>query len=377
MQLSPKKPLRNSLREPKVRDSNASYFPSIFLFYILLFVDGFPGYTQTETFTNPIRDGADPWVIQKEGVNYYCSTAGNGIFVSMSETLTEGGDKIKVWSTPGKGWNHSNVWAPELHFIDSHWYIYYTAGKVSGSPFIHQRSGVLRSISDDPFGPYEDLGMLYTGDDIEDQASHKWAIDLTPWEHEGQLYAVWSGWEENRKTDRTKQHLYIAKMSDPVTISSNRVKISSPEEVWETGGKLDLNEGPQLLKNKNHTFIIYSTRESWLKDYRLGQLKLTHEDADPMLPESWEKSGPVFCGTDQVLGVGHCSFAKSPDGSEDWMLYHSKKTVKPGWNRNIRLQPFYWKQDGSPDFGIPIPAGVSIPLPAGEEYIKEKVELEK
>jgi GH43 family beta-xylosidase len=243
---------------------------------------------------------------------------------------------------------------------------------LQGSPFIHQRSGVLKSKSEDPFGPYEDKGMLYTGDKIIDSNSNNWAIDLTPLEHKGQLYAVWSGWEENRDTDKTAQYLYIAKMRDPITISSDRVKISSPEEAWETGGELDLNEGPQILKNQNKTFIIYSTRESWLKEYRLGQLELVSMDADPMSPENWRKSGPVLLGTEQVLGVGHSSFAKSPDGTEDWILYHSKKTEKPGWERDIRLQPFRWNEDGSPYFGLPIPAGDLIPLQAGEGFSKEE-----
>lgn len=235
---------------------------------------GFTSYPQSTTFTNPIRDGADPWVFQWGGDYYYCSAVGKGIAVSKSNKLTEHGEMKVVWNTPEKGWNQANIWAPELHFIEGHWYIYYAAGRTSGSPFIHQRSGVLKSEGKDPFGPYRDMGMLYTGDDIGNPETNKWAIDLTPWQHRGQWYAIWSGWEENSDTDKTKQHLYIAKMSDPVTISSNRVLISSPSESWETGGPLDLNEGPQMLANGGKTFIVYSTRESWLKEYRLGLLEL-------------------------------------------------------------------------------------------------------
>lgn len=347
---------------------NVIRFLLSFFLGLVFFLNGGFGFSQSTTFTNPIRDGADPWVFQKESFYYYCSSTGNGIAVSRSNKLTQHGEMVKVWESSKKGWNISNIWAPELHFFDGHWYIYYAAGKVTGTPFIHQRSGVLKSGSDDPFGPYEDKGMLYTGDDIQNRDSNKWAIDLTPFEHKGQLYAVWSGWEENSDTDKTAQHLYIAKMSDPTTISSNRIKISSPEEDWETGGELDLNEGPQVLKNTNKVFIIYSTRESWLKEYRLAQLELVGSNPNPMVPENWIKSGPIFLGTNQVLGVGHSSFAKSPDGKEDWILYHSKKTEKPGWDRDIRLQPFRWKENGAPDFGIPIPAGVLLTLPAGEGF---------
>jgi GH43 family beta-xylosidase len=317
-------------------------------------------------FTNPIADGADPWVIKKDGFYYSCGSSRGGIYVSKSDRLTNLGERVIAWRPPATGWNQSNIWAPEIHFMNGHWYIYYAAAKQPGSPFIHQRSGVLESVSEDPFGPYEDKGLLYTGDNIQDPASVKWAIDLSPFRMNGQLYAVWSGWEENADTDKTKQHLYIARMSNPYTISSNRVKISSPTEEWETGGELDLNEGPELLRKKEKAFIIYSCRESWLKEYRLAQLMLTDTTLNPLEPANWKKSGPVFQSTDQVFGVGHCSFTKSPDNTEDWIYYHSKKSTTPGWQREIRLQRFTWHKDGSPDFGKPLSSGVPLKLPSGE-----------
>ncbi|MCC9166902.1 glycoside hydrolase family 43 protein [Pontibacter harenae] len=318
-------------------------------------------------FTNPITDGADPWVIKKDGYYYYCGSGMGGIYISKSRKLTEPGERVVVWRPPAESWNSHNIWAPELHFFNGKWYIYYAAAKKAGGPFLYQQSGVLESASEDPFGAYLDKGRVYTGDNIQDTSSVKWAIDLTPLSLNGQLYALWSGWENNAETDRTKQHLYIARMSNPWTISSNRVRISSPTEPWETGGELDLNEGPQVLKHQGKVFIIYSTRESWLKEYRLGQLALSDTTLSPMEPASWVKSGPVFQGNDQVFGVGHCSFTKSPDGTEDWIAYHTKKSTAPGWNRDIRLQEFTWHADGSTDFGEPIPAGVPIKVPSGEE----------
>ncbi|WP_377130601.1 family 43 glycosylhydrolase [Rufibacter roseus] len=317
-------------------------------------------------FTNPIAEGADPWVLKMDSVYYSCGAGRGGIYVSKSSTLTQLGKRVQVWSAPEEGWNAHNIWAPEIHYLQGKWYIYYTAGKVRGGPYIHQRSGVLESTTNSPFGPYRDRGMLYTGDNMDDSSSVKWAIDLSPFYLNGQLYAVWSGWEENALTDKTKQHLFIARMSNPYTISSNRVKISSPTETWETGGELDLNEGPQILKKNEKAFVIYSTRESWLKEYRLGQLTLADTLMDPMQSKNWKKSdGPVFQGTDQVLGVGHCSFTKSPDNTEDWILYHAKKSATPGWQRNIRAQKFTWTINGYPQFGEPVPAGVPIPLPSG------------
>lgn len=318
------------------------------------------------TFTNPVWDGADPWMTKHGNEYIYCWSAGNGINVSRSAKMTQKGEIKKIWQAPEKGWNRSCIWAPELHFIDGRWYVYYAAGE-SGPPFIYQRTGVLRSKTDDVFSEYEDMGQLYTGDNPDEPASNVWAIDMTVFEHNEKLFSIWSGWIKQETTDATQQHLYICEMENPWTLKGRRVKLSSPEEDWETGGPLNLNEGPEVVKNNNKVFVIYSCRESWLPEYRQGMLQLINRDGDLLDPSNWKKTGPVFEGNSLVFGVGHCSFVKSPDNTQDWIIYHSKKSTAPGWDRDIRMQPFSWKADGTPDFGAALPAGKDLPLPSGEK----------
>jgi GH43 family beta-xylosidase len=320
---------------------------------------------QIRTFTNPVWEGADPWMV-RHGDNYiYCYSASNAIFVTRSKMMTSRGEARKIWTAPSAGWNRASVWAPEIHFIDGRWYVYYAAG-VSGPPFIHQRTGVLRSKSEDVYSEYEDMGVLYTGDHPEDPSSNSWAIDMTLLQHKGKLYAIWSGWVKQETTDATPQNLYISEMDNPWTMKGKRVKLSSPEEVWETGGPLNLNEGPEVLKNGDKVFIVYSCRESWLVDYQLGMLQLINPDGNLLDPANWIKRGPVFQGNTTVFGVGHCSFVKSPDQTEDWIIYHSKKERAPGWKRDVRMQQFQWNSDGTPNFGTPYPAGQRINAPSGE-----------
>ena len=323
-------------------------------------------------FRNPIDDGADPWVIRDNGSYYYVESKDNGIYVYRSAALTQPKQNgVKVWSAPASGWNETNIWAPELHHIGNHWYIYYAAGQRhangQGAPFTTQHAGVLESDADDPQGSYTDRGMLYTGDDVASGTDTVWAIDLTVHTINGRQYAVWSGWERNNPTtDKVSQNLYIARMSTPTTISSNRVKLSSPDQSWERGPELPLEEGPEFLEHNGKIFIIYSSNDSWLPSYQLGELRMTSPAADPLNPSSYVKVGPVFSGTTDVYGVGHASFTVSPDGTEDWIVYHSKKDPSPGWNRDIRTQKFTWAADGSPLFGAPTPAGKVVTMPSGQ-----------
>lgn len=339
-----------------------------------------------KTFTNPLGGVPDPWIIQHDGWYYLCKAHGDGINISRSKQLSVLSSTQTIWSAPrddasgNKPWNTSHVWAPELHRVNGKWYIYYTAGRPSsenGGHYYKQRSGVLRAKSDDPFGAWEDMGMLYTGDDYTKDGpisadNTAYAIDLTVFELNGQLYAVWSG--APSMTNDSNQSLYIAQMSDPCTISSNRICISRPEQPWEQFSSR-INEGPAVLKRNGKIFIVYSCNGSWTKYYRLGYIVLD-ETKDPMDPSNWTKSpAAVFyrcddtADRDGVNGVGHCSFTQSPDGTEDWIVYHVKNRNDDTYTsgRSTFIQRFSWNADGTPNFGTPVGWGEPVVVPSGEE----------
>jgi GH43 family beta-xylosidase len=308
------------------------------------------------SFTNPVAPtGADPWVIQRDGAYFLCQSRRGGIWVHRVARLRDIGRSPGrcVWTAPPDGPYSKELWAPELHYLRGRWYIYVAAD--DGDNHNH-RMVVLEGQSDDPQEPFTFKGKIASPDD-------RWAIDGTvlqmPDDH---LYFIWSGWEGSVNV---AQHLYIAPMSDPWTISGERVQISSPEHAWECNGKPLINEGPQVLWNGPHLFIIYSASGSWTDDYCLGQLRWT--GGDPLERGSWIKnSSAVFTRTEDVFGPGHCCFVKSRDRSENWIVYHSAKHSGAGWNRRINMQRFTWHPDGAPNFGRPIAAGVSMREPSGE-----------
>jgi GH43 family beta-xylosidase len=53
---------------------------------------------------------------------------------------------------------------------------------------------------------------------------------------------------------------------------------------------------------------------------------------------------------------GHNGFFKSPNGTEDWIVYHAWPTSAgqgAGGERSARAQKFTWNSDGTPNFGSP------------------------
>lgn len=294
------------------------------------------------TVQNPIHDGGgDPWVVEHEGAYYYCYSAGNGVSVAKVPSISELSQSGRRIYTAPEGTMYSHeYWAPELHYINGEWYIYVAAD--DGNNHNH-RMYVLKGTSQDPMQRFEMVGQIT-------DPSNKWAIDGTVMQQNGELYFIWSGWEGDVNV---AQNIYIAHMSDPCTIDSERVCLSVPEYSWEKVGEPYINEGPAVLQHDGKTFLVYSASGSWTDDYCLGMLTLTGDD--PMNPEHWEKERkPVFRKRPGVCyGPGHNSFCQASDGSV-WMIYHANLVSGTGWSgRSIWISPVTFDKDGIPEFGTP------------------------
>jgi GH43 family beta-xylosidase len=332
---------------------------------------------QTKTFTNPLLPaGADPYSFYKDGYYYYTHTTGSRLVIWKTKNLAElKTAESKTIFVPPAGTAYSkDLWAPEIHFIQGKWYTYFAADDSSNNT---HRMYVLENASNDPMkGDWIFKGKV-------SDSSDKWAIDGDVFEHKGQLYMIWSGWEGDINF---QQDIYIAKMNNPWTIEGNRVRISGPAYDWEKNGDLkgnpshvDVNEGPQILKHKNKLFIIYSASGCWTDFYALGMLTATSED-NLLDSASWLKSpAPVLKQSPEndVYAPGHNSFFKSPDGKEDWILYHANAAPGQGCgrNRSPRAQKFTWNKDGTPHFGEPIKTNVAMPIPSEDQPTRRATRL--
>ncbi|MBN1312751.1 MAG: family 43 glycosylhydrolase [Anaerolineae bacterium] len=318
---------------------------------------------QTATFTNPLNNsGPDPWMTYYDG-NYYLATttwgdASTGLTMRKASTIAglKTAIPVRIWqdSTASRCCNY---WAPEFRLLNGpnglRWYFYFSGGPSTCCD--GQRMHVLESAGTDPMGPYSYKAQL--SDSIGG-----WAIDHGVMELNGSLYLLFSAWSGDY------QNIYIASMSNPWTISSNRVLLSTPTYSWETQDG-NVNEAPVALQHNGRTFIIYSASACWGPNYKLGML--TYNGGNPLSTSSWNKNpNPVFQRSDanNVYAPGHNGFFKSPDGTEDWIVYHANDSVNGGcdMNRATRIQKFTWNSDGTPNFGVPVSTNTSLAVPSGE-----------
>jgi GH43 family beta-xylosidase len=309
-----------------------------------------PEYTNTL-----IEQRADPH-IYKHTDGYYYFTASvpeyDRIILRRATTIQglAAAPETVIWWKHPTGEMGAHIWAPEIHFIDGKWYIYFAAGEAENVWNI--RMYVLESSSSNPLsGTWIERGKIDTGID-------SFSLDATTFVHNGERYLVWA--QKNPDSN-----LYIAKMSSPTTITGSPVLIAKPEYSWETQGHR-VNEGAAVIKRNGKIFISYSASAT---DDRYCIGLLTASDSSNLLDSaSWSKhSTPVFTSNEATsqYGPGHNSFTVSEDGENDILVYHARnyKNINgdPLYdpNRHTRVQKLYWNADGTPNFGIPVPDGAT------------------
>lgn len=304
-----------------------------------------------ETYSNPwIINRADPYVL-KHADGFYYFTASvpeyDRLVLRRAATLEglAGAEETVIWRKHEVGEMGSHIWAPELHFMDGKWYIYFAAGTAEDQWAI--RPYVLECGDEDPLtGTWVEKGKI--GLDFE-----SFSLDATTFEHKGERYLIWAQYKDS------DSNLYIAKLANPWTIIGPQVLISTPQHEWEIQG-YRVNEGPAVLMRNGRIFVAFSASATDHR-YCMGLLEASLE-ADLLDSGSWTKHPhPVFETNEETenYGPGHNSFTVSEDGSTDLIVYHARPYKEligsplSDPNRHARIQAFSWNEDGTPNFGIP------------------------
>lgn len=307
-------------------------------------------------FHNPlVHQRADPQVVlHSDGYYYFTATTPEYDRIELRRARTLDGlgaaDAQVVWRKHASGAMGAHIWAPEMHYIDGKWYIYFTAGRAEAVWEI--RLYVLENSSPDPFkGEWKELGQLKTG-------WESFSLDATTFALNGQRYLVWT--QRPAESARQSTSIYLAKMDTPWSISGPAVQLSAPSYEWEKV-KYDVNEAPAVLVKNGKVFITYSASATDA-NYCMGLLSAP-ANGNLLDAAAWSKSPvPVFASSaaHQQWGPGHNSFTTTPDGKTDILVYHARSyrdivgDPLRDPNRNTRAQAIRWRPDGTPDFGEPV-----------------------
>ncbi|MFF2130123.1 family 43 glycosylhydrolase [Streptomyces olivochromogenes] len=312
------------------------------------------------TFTNPLAEQrADPQIYRHtDGYYYFTATvpAYDRIVLRRATTLQglNTAPETTIWTKHADGVMGAHIWAPEIHFIDGKWYVYFAAGSTSDVWAI--RMYVLESDAANPLtGAWTEKGRIAT-------PVSSFSLDATTFTVNGVRYLAWA---QRNPSEDNNTSLFLARMANPWTIQGTPVEISQPTLSWETVG-YKVNEGPAVIQHGGKVFMTYSASATDA-NYCLGMLTAS-ASADLLDAASWSKgSSPVFrssAATSQY-GPGHNSFTVSEDGKSDILVYHDRNYKDISGdplndpNRRTRLQKIYWNADGTPDFGIPVADGVT------------------
>ncbi|MBQ9120497.1 MAG: family 43 glycosylhydrolase [Lachnospiraceae bacterium] len=303
-----------------------------------------------------IAQRADPYAYKAADGTYYFTAsvpAYDKIILRHADTLLGLADaeEVTVWTKHESGPMSKHIWAPEIHYLDGGWYIYFAAGMAEDIWAI--RPYVLHCTGQNPMtDAWEECGPMQCAD--EDEFSFRaFSLDATVFENKGKHFMVWA---EKVGVGRQISNLYIAEMESPLKLKTVQVLLVTPDYDWERVG-FWVAEGPAVLKKDGKLFLTYSASATGAC-YCVGMMTAS-EDSDLLDPLSWTKSRMPVLKTDyekEVYGPGHNSFVKSEDGSEDIMVFHARPYEEivgdPLYdpNRHAMLLTVKWNEDGTPAF---------------------------
>jgi GH43 family beta-xylosidase len=330
----------------------------VFLLAFLLLAPASAQASPSLQVINPLVNQRADAQIYKHTDGYYYFTATvpeyNRIILRRSTTLQglSTAPETVIWTKHASGIMGAHIWAPEIHFIDGKWYVYFAAGSTADVWAI--RMYVLEGTGANPLtATWTEKGQITT-------PWSSFSLDASTFVAGGVRYLTWAQTEPGATSS-----LYLAKMSNPWTITGATTRISTPTYDWEKRG-IAVNEGPTVIQRNGRIFLTYSASATDA-NYCLGLLTAS-ATSNLLSASSWVKTAtPVFTSNAATgqYGPGHNSFTTSEDGQSDILVYHDRNyqniTGDPlnDPNRRTRVQKLYWNADGTPNFGIPVADGVT------------------
>ncbi|HEU4407990.1 MAG TPA: glycoside hydrolase family 43 protein [Polyangiaceae bacterium] len=323
--------------------------------------------------TNPIFPGyfADPFVWEHAGAYY---AVGTGELEAGGEAGGAGGifpllrsDDFVTWRPAGRALEPPDpalgdtYWAPEVTYAEGRFYLYYSVG------FADRQHQLRVAAADAPLGPYRDLDAPLT-----DRTRCAFAIDPHLFQDDdGQRYLFYAtDFLDCEAPLRAGTALVVDRLESMTRLAGEARVVLRARHDWQRflaerpmyGGVYDWHtlEGPCVRKRSGRYYCLYSggrwETESYGVDFGVADHVLgPYADACPEGPRVL-RSVP---GT--IIGPGHTSIVRGPDGATDYIAYHAWGPDRRA--RRPHLDPLVWGPDGprclGPTVGPREPAGAA------------------
>ncbi|MGH8853313.1 MAG: glycoside hydrolase family 43 protein [Telluria sp.] len=297
-----------------------------------------------KTYRNPVYPEimGDPFVLKHEGRYFAYGTApdgpGGGRFpVLVSNDLVDWHHAGYALEAGGGG----HFWAPEVAFSEGRFWLYYSSGDEEGK---HQRLRV--AVSDNPLGPFHDRGLLLVPD-------QPFSIDAHPFrDHDGQWYLYYCvDFLEQEDDHRIGTGIVVDRLVAMDKLAGAPRTVARPHADWQLfktrramyDAVVDWHtvEGASVLHHGGKYYCFYSGGAREHENYGVSYVVAGHPLGPFERPDGSEAALLMRTQPGNVIGPGHNSFTTSPDGSQDWIVYHAWDRAMSG--RRMCIDQLRWE----------------------------------
>ncbi|REE80782.1 GH43 family beta-xylosidase [Lutibacter oceani] len=299
---------------------------------------------------------ADPFIYKHtDGYYYFTGSVPSYDSIELRRAKTIKGlqeaETFNVWHKHKTGPMSQHIWAPEIHYLDGKWYVYFAASEVND--IWKLRPYVLECKGQDPLkDEWIELGQMQPADG-DNKTFVDFSLDGTVFENNGKRYFCWA---EKTGGQFAASNLYLAEMESPIKLKTAQFMLTTPDYDWE---RIDfwVNEGPAVIKNNDKIYITFSASATGAC-YCMGMME-ADSASDLLDRNSWKKSRYPVLESDynkNIYGPGHNSFTVAEDGQTPLSIYHARDYEKivgdPLYdpNRHARVMQVKFDNNGRPVF---------------------------
>lgn len=253
----------------------------------------------------------------------------------------------RIISTNEVKWAHYAMWAPDAHFKDGKYYLFFAAnetrpvendittdiGKLQAMPKLTTRQfgdykygGIGVAVADKPEGPYRDL----IGKPLIDQFWNKsQPIDQYAFEYNGEWYMIYGGWGRCQIVRLADDFKSLVPFEDG--------------ELWHDITPKDYTEGSVMFERKGIWYFMYSSGNWTDSTYRVNYSVAK----TPFGPFTF-KGAVLTNQPDIAKGAGHHSVFKKIGTEDEWYIcYHRRPTAaRNGNHRETCIDRMYFDENG-------------------------------